>query len=75
MLFGHGCTRESVGDNVFVAGDVMEGWVVFFEEKTSAENTLGGITAEFMSEAFVISVDMKNGTKKHQTEFFEGFND
>ena len=71
MLFGYGCTRESVGDDVFGAGDVMEGWFVFFKEKTPAKNTLGGVTAEFVSEVLVISVDTKNGTKKHRTEFFE----
>ena len=74
MLFGHGCTRERVGDNVFGARGVMKGWIVFFEEMTPAENTLGGESAEFVSEVLVIIVDRKNGTRKHQTEFFEGFN-
>ena len=39
MLLGHGCMGESVRDDVFGAGDVIEGWVVFFKEKTPAENT------------------------------------
>ena len=74
MLFGHGFMRESVGNNIFGAGDVMEGWILFFEEKTPAENTLSCVTAEFVSEVLVISVDMKNGTKKHRAELFEVFN-
>ena len=59
MLFGHGCTRESVGDDVFGTGDVMEGWIAFFEKEMPVENTLGGVTAELVSEVLVISVDMK----------------
>ena len=36
----------------------MKGWIVFFKEKTPAENTLGGVTAGFVSELLVISVDI-----------------
>ena len=53
----------------------MKGWIVFFEEKTPAENTLCGVAAELVCEVLVISVDMENGTKKHQAELFECFDD
>ena len=57
MLVGHGCTRGSICDNVFGAGDVVKGWVVFFKEETPAENRLSCVTTEFVSEVSVISVD------------------
>ena len=67
---------ESVGDDVFgVRNVVVKGWVVFFKEKTPAKNTLSCAAAEFMSEVLVVSVDMKNGTKKRWAELFEGFDD
>ena len=53
----------------------MKGWIVFFKEKTPAENILCGVVAELVCDVLVISVDMKNGTKKHQLKFFESFDD
>ena len=54
----------------------MKGWIVFFEEKAPAENTLcGGAAAELVCEVLVISVDMENGTKKNRSKFFERFDD
>ena len=52
----------------------MKGWIIFFKEKTPAENTLSCVAAEFVSEVLVISGGMKNSTKKHQAELFKGFN-
>ena len=71
MLIRHGCMWESICDNVFGDRNVVKGWIVFFKEKMPAENTLSCVAAEFVSEVLVISVDMKNGTKKHQVELFE----
>ena len=48
ILVGHECTRQSVCDDVFGAGDVVKCWVIFFKEKTPVENTLSCITAEFV---------------------------
>ena len=53
----------------------MKVWIVFFKKKTPAENTLSCVAAKFVSEVLVISVDMKNRTKKDQAELFESFND
>ena len=66
VLVRHMDTGKSASDNVFGARDVVKGWIVFFEEEMPAENTLSCVSAaELVGEVFMISVDMKDGTKKH----------